>query len=347
MERIEIAALSKIADILTDNNKSPLFPQVDIWKKIFFNAEMGELFEHRGPQFTIVIQSYGYRPDERDLYFNEKTYNGLFESFQELQYSMDELVKLLNSIAGKMSLFKVLLPDIEERIIDEYPKSKRIQFEDFFAQVDDTTRNDIINKHCVRSFRELRRNLNILGLEIIWMDESFTIVPFTSRSEQSDFDLNIINQWLHSKYFNVYESYEAARKAFANGDAVGCITHCRNIITGIFSYKKDDGREWYNGLQKICCADKNITSITNAKSIPTIKYDVHSQDVKQRYKYPRFNLINKLYVLTCDLGAHINEGNVGVGTVDSEVATMEDALWALRGTEDMLIWVYQTGNMDR
>ena len=42
----------------------------------------------------------------------------------------------------------------------------------------------------------------------------------------------------NGKYFNVYESYEAARKAFANGDAVGCITHCRNIITGIFSYKR-------------------------------------------------------------------------------------------------------------
>lgn len=28
MERIEIAALSKIADILSDNNKSPIIPEI-------------------------------------------------------------------------------------------------------------------------------------------------------------------------------------------------------------------------------------------------------------------------------------------------------------------------------
>ena len=39
MERIEIAALSKIADILSDNNKSPIIPEVDVWKKVFNNAE--------------------------------------------------------------------------------------------------------------------------------------------------------------------------------------------------------------------------------------------------------------------------------------------------------------------
>lgn len=43
----------------------------------------------------------------------------------------------------------------------------------------------------------------------------------------------------------------------------------------------------------------------------------------------------------------LNEGNVVDSSVDSEVATMEDALFALRMTEDMLIWLYQTGSVDR
>lgn len=60
--------------------------------------------------------------------------------------------------------------------------------------------------------------------------------------------------------------------------------------------------------------DKNILTLTNAKAIPNIKYD---------------------------------EGNVVDSSVDSEVATIEDALFALRMTEDLLIWLYQTGNMDR
>lgn len=51
--------------------------------------------------------------------------------------------------------------------------------------------------------------------------------------------------------------------------------------------------------------------------------------------------------MTCDLGAHITEGNIDDGVVDSEVASMEDALWVLRMTEDMLIWLFQTGNMDK
>ena len=119
MERIEIAALSKIADILTDNNKSPLFPQVDIWKKIFYNAEMGELFEDRNPQFTIVIQPYGYRPDEIDLYFNEKTYNGLFESEEEL-YRIVFGNYMEESSYGKRPLSKLTKDILSKLLIDSY-----------------------------------------------------------------------------------------------------------------------------------------------------------------------------------------------------------------------------------
>lgn len=51
-------------------------------------------------------------------------------------------------------------------------------------------------------------------------------------------------------------------------------------------------------------------------------------------------------MFTCDLGAHINEGYTENGEVDLEEASIEDALWSLRATEDMLIWIYQTGNME-
>lgn len=151
---------------------------------------------------------------------------------------------------------------------------------------------------------------------------------------------------LENKYPNVAESYLAARKAYANGDGTGCIGHCRNVITGIFTYKKESDREWYSGLQKICHADKNISEIDRPKDIPGIKYNAHGPDKKNKYQYPRFNFINKLYVFTCDLGAHINEGYTENGEVDLEEASIEDALWSLRATEDMLIWIYQTGNME-
>lgn len=47
MEKIEIAALSKIADIITNSVSGPIIPEEDVWKKVFYNAEQGELFEER------------------------------------------------------------------------------------------------------------------------------------------------------------------------------------------------------------------------------------------------------------------------------------------------------------
>ena len=82
MEKIEIAALSQIADILSDSEKSPIVPEEDVWKKIFYNAELGEMFEERSPQFKVVESSYGWHADEKNVYFNDKTYNGLIESFK-------------------------------------------------------------------------------------------------------------------------------------------------------------------------------------------------------------------------------------------------------------------------
>lgn len=83
----------------------------------------------------------------------------------------------------------------------------------------------------------------------------------------------------------------------------------------------------------------------NSEQILNIEYNSHSEKIEERYQYPRFNFINKLYVLACDLGVHANEGNIEQSIIDSEVTSMEDALWILRSTENFMIWLYQTGNM--
>lgn len=345
MERLEMAALSKIADLLSDSVKSLIIPEIDVWKKIFYNAEQSEIYDNKEPQFSTKIVKYGYRPDEKELYHNEKTYNALIETFKELEYRREELIKLLDCMAKKMSLYRIFPTEVEKELKSEYSEIKGQYFEDFFWKIDSQKRYKILVKNSTKEFKEFRRNLNIIGLDIAYIDDELTVLPFDNRAIESAADLNVINQWLKSKYSNISESYEAARKAYGNGDEVGCITHCRNIITGIFSYKKEEGTEWYKGLQKVCKADKNITEITNAKSIPSIKYNPHGSD-NEKYQYPRFNLINKLYVFTCDLGAHTNEGNINNGEIDSEITTIEDALLALRITEDVLVWLYQTGSMN-
>lgn len=37
MEKLEMAALSKVADLLSDNDSSPIIPEEDIWEKNFMN----------------------------------------------------------------------------------------------------------------------------------------------------------------------------------------------------------------------------------------------------------------------------------------------------------------------
>lgn len=288
-----------------------------------------------------------WHPDEKDVYFNDKTYNGLIESFKELEYRRAELVKLLNNIASKMSLRRILESDIDEKI--KIPR-KYDYFEDYFEAQDRDGKNEIINEYSRSVFKKLRRNLNLISLDIHFEDNEFTIMSFTERTEVNDFDLNLITRWLAEKYPEVCKSYEAARKAYSSGDESGCVTHCRNILTGIFTYNKQEGREWYSGLQKACKKDKNILNVKNLKNIKQMKYDSHSADREHRYKYPRFRMISEVYAITCDLGAHINEGNVTETNdeikVDLEEVTLEDALWILRMTEDILIWLYQTGNIN-
>ena len=78
------------------------------------------------------------------MYFNDKTYNGLIESFKELEYRRAELVKLLNNIASKMSLRRILESDIDEKI--KIPR-KYDYFEDYFEAQDRDGKNEIINEY--------------------------------------------------------------------------------------------------------------------------------------------------------------------------------------------------------
>lgn len=141
MEKIEIAALSKIADILSNNGISPIYPEEDIWKKIFYNAEQGELFEEKSSQLKIKVERYGYGDEERNLYHNEKTYNALLETFEELADDKEKLVKLLNSISNKISLYRVLIPDYENKLRHDYPKSKGKYLEDYFNTIEYEVKN--------------------------------------------------------------------------------------------------------------------------------------------------------------------------------------------------------------
>ena len=103
--------------------------------------------------------------------------------------------------------------------------------------------------------------MNAINLDLLYCDGELCVQSFTMRSHESMQNLDIISRWLYAHYKNVYESYVSAKKAFAEGESVSCIMHCRNIITGIFSSQKSEQKKWLDGLKKACHQDKYINNL--------------------------------------------------------------------------------------
>lgn len=343
MDKVQEIAISRIADILSSSNL--IIPSVDIWKKIFNNAGLSDLYEARSPQFTTRVESYGFRPDEKNYYHNEMCYNALYKSFKDLKYDRENFLKLLQCIVEKININCIFINDVERIIKKENPQIKNMYIDELINYIGIADKNSILTKYANKNFKVFRSNCNILELEVCFDDEELGVFPFTGGVRESSFDNSILVQWLERKYTNVAESYTDAIKAYSNEDEIGCITHCRNVITGIFTYKKDVQKKWIDGLQKVCNKDKHIDKVI-ANRISSFHYNANSSNENDRYQYPRFNLIYKLYSYTSALGAHINEGNVTDNSVEVEETTLEDAFMALRMTEDMLIWLYQTNSVD-
>ena len=235
MDKGQEIAISRIADILSSSNL--VIPSVDIWKKIFNNAGLSDLYETRSPQFTTRVESYGFRPDERNYYHNEMCYNGLYKSFKDLEYDRENFLKLLQCIVEKININCIFISDVERIIKKENPRIKVMFIDEYISRIGIAEKNSILSKYANKNFKVFRSNCNILELEICFDDEGLGVFPFTGGVRESSFDNSILIQWLERKYANVAESYTDAIKAYSNGDEIGCITHCRNVITGIFTYK--------------------------------------------------------------------------------------------------------------
>lgn len=344
MDSYRQIAISKISDILSGNKL--ILPSIDLWKTIYFNAGQSSLYLSFEDQLKTKVVPYGYRDDQRNYFHNDYCFSALFETIT-LITNEQELIRFFNSIVEKILLAKIFPTDIEEILENDHYRVSHFDFFDineFILELKVDEKNKILKKHAGQTFKAFLQNLHLIGLEVCFDDKSNLIVlPFADSIRESTFDKSILMEWLQINYSNISETYSDAVKAYSNGDSVACITHCRNIITGIFSTQKDPQRKWMDGLLKVCSNDKNINNAPLNK-LHTYVYNANADDVNQRYQYPRYNLIYRLYAFSCALGAHINEGNTTTSGVDFEIATSEDALMCLRMTEDMLIWLYQ-GNI--
>lgn len=342
MDNNKQIAISKIADILSSTNL--IIPQVDIWKKIFNNAGLSEIYQYRKQWLSTKQEEINWRIE---YYHNDKCYSALNEILWQLEKEQSKFLSLVNSIIDKINITNIFDVDIDKKLNgrNTYEFGNIFDIEEYLKKKSIIDKNIILKNYPSKEFKLLRSNINMLNLDIVFTNDGLSVIPFTNRIVESSFDDNILIKWLEDNYLDIKKSYTDAIKAYSNGDQVGCIAHCRNVITGIFTINKQEQRKWKDGLKKACEKDKNIINIDRIDDIPTIKYSENSSNVNNRYQYPRYNLIYRVYTFCCALGAHANEGNITPTGVDCEVTDMEDAFMALRMTEDVLIWLYQTNGI--
>lgn len=333
MDDIKKIAISQVASVLSDTRL--IVPEEDIWKQIFYNAGLSRIYDEQCDRLNCKQISVG-------LYeHNDNCYSALYDIFLSLLEEFDMFTKLMNSIAYKLNKYLIFN--------DKYIKVARV--ERIFGDKDITKSNELLQKYPSKDFKRLRDNLNILSLDFSFEEEygeHLNLLPFEFIDKKEK--RTVLIEWLNYRYPNILDSYQDALKAYGNGDNAGTITHCRNIITGIFSYSKQENSKWLTGLQFACNKDKNLINVDKPNSIPQMihikKSDVSAEEYEQisdwkKYNYPRFRLIYQVYSYLCDLGPHITEAPLVNGVPDCESVDQYDALMGLRMTEDILIWLYQ------
>lgn len=336
MDNNQNIAISRLADILSSGRL--IEAETDIWKKIFYNAGLGEIYEEYHVRLVVTHKQISWE----DHYFhNARCFSALLEIFQNSEFK--SLLQLFNSILEKITLYRAFDEDVHKLIRARTFHGSYFDIVDYIKGLkSDEKANEELLRYPSSDFLYLKRNLNMLSLDVVIQEGTKLVaVPFTYLSEQMNEETSLINNWLSDNYSNISKSYEDAKKAYGTSDAVGCLAHCRNIITGFCTYMKDEQTEWLMGLKEVCKRDKNIVNIIRPKDITDKPHDPHNTDVNRRYRYPRFNIIYKVYSYLSALGAHVNEGNIVADAVDVEDTDMTDAFMGLRMTEDILIWLYQ------
>lgn len=324
MDNIIEIAISQLASELSKGEI--LIPKIDRWKEILYNSGQRiyyDLNEHR-LRCREVPGTYG-----REYMYDDRIYSVLHEIFIKLYSDFDAFTKLFNCIAMKMNIYNLFnLDSVDLDDVDKAAKKRKLNF--------------LLDKYPSKEFKRIRNSLNTLGLDFIFDDEygddlRVLSFEFTDKSK----DKEVLIEWLYKNYPNILESYENAIKSYGNGDGVATLSHCRNIIEGIFTYEKGDKPKWLNGLKNACRRDKNIENIERPYDVIKL-INNKGESINSKYNYPRFRIIYQAYTYLCDLGSHVNGAPIIDNKPDYEKTQMCDALMGLRITEDILIWYYQS-----
>lgn len=337
MDNINKIALSRIADIVTRGNL--IIPELDGFKRIFYNSGLSEYYEDHRRKLEEIKKEENW---QICYYMNDRSYSGLLDIFYVIMDDSTLFIKLINGILERISMYKIFNDKLDD-VISRSIYGKYVDVKEYLNKKGSIKANELLKGFASKDLKELRTNLNLLALDISFDDELNLSISSLILREKDEriYKVGMIN-WLEKNYINVLNSYENAVKMCSQGNSVECLSDCRNVLTGIFTYHKDEGTKWYTGLKSACKDDKNINNVNSPSKIASWKNGTtNDADPNKRYNYPRFKTISQIYSFLSDLGPHKDEANIVEGIVDFENPTIEDAFWGLRLTESILIWLYQ------
>ena len=339
MDTIEEISISRIASILT-NNTILTTGGNSVWDRILSKAGQSNLVTTYG--HTLKPYSYNGNYENENRQFGEffSSINSILKQVYNKGNNLDAFVKLVGSIVEELDIEQVLNEDTRE--LQPYFNPDRVS-----KQLRDKTAIEVqefIKMNAKKEFTELQYNLQVLNMDISYEGGQFVLSTFTNQgAKELERNTSILLKWLNERKPEIALQYNEALKNYIDGNAISCISTCRNIIVGIFDSSKEDTTKWLKGLQRLS-TDTYIDKVQTPSQIINNKANRELGVTNVEFKFSRFKTIYQIYSLASDLGAHILEGPMIDGVQHLEKATMTDALWILRMTEDILIWVKETSN---
>lgn len=339
MDTIEQISLSRIATIISSQIIFKTYDNAK-WDRILSNAGQSELYDD---------YNYGLTPKKvNGQYIND---NPRFsEFFSVLKAILKEVynngtdaeafTQLISSIVEEIDIINILNEELQDTLDRRSRYNNPLEY--IFEGKTEDECLDVIQREAKEEYHDLVNNLHILNLDIGYSNYKLILKPFTGQgAKELNRNPSLLMDWLEKKHPAVALSYKEALENYSKGHPVSCISTCRNIIVGIFDESKDDKTKWLKGLQKLS-TDTYIENVNVPKTIVDGSANRILGITNVEFKFSRFMTIYQLYSLSSNLGAHINEGPMIQNIQYKEKATMNDALWILRMTEDLLIWIKET-----
>lgn len=341
MDTIEKISISKIAAIITD----PYLLSVNnsLWEKILSVAGQSGLFMRLKNSLT----PYSYNIS------NGRTYENPNPQFAQYFSAVNEILKSVYNSGQGLDEFTILMKEIinELNVSNVFPDEvvrsiNRGYFGDFeeklpkkLSKMSIEEVEDFILKNAKEEFNELRRNLQILNLDVMYESGRLRLQISTNQgAKELERNISSLLKWLEDTYLGIAEIYIEAIENYIAGNTISCISNCRNIILGICEGSKEDETKWLKGLQNLS-TDTYIDKVQVPSQIVNGTANRVLGISNVEFKFSRFQTVYQIYSLASDLGPHISEGPMIAGKVYTENSTLADALWILRMTEDFLVWV--------